>query len=154
MLFNIWCSIRKSPLWNIRTSVTILDFVWIQFKYHHTMYLHIFRQLFYLTSTESVPGVAKCFGIFVPVISTLYLSTNPGGTFVPVISTLYLSTCLHWKVPVYLSTLEGTCPYWRVPLLGRSTLEGTCPHWRVPLLRPTFRLKRCVPWHKSCVPLA
>ena len=44
------------------------------------------------TSTESVPGVAKCFGIFVPVISTLYLSTNPGGTFVPVISTLYLST--------------------------------------------------------------
>jgi len=88
------------------------------------------------TSTESVPGVAKCFGIFVPVISTLYLSTNPGGTFVPVISTLYLSTCLHWKVPAYLSTLEGTCPYWRVPLLGRSTLEGTCPHWRVPLLRP------------------
>ena len=50
------------------------------------------------TSTESVPGVAKCFGILVPIISTLYLSTNPGrirfyctGSGGP-----------HWKVPVHI----------------------------------------------------
>ena len=74
------------------------------------------------TSTESVPGVAKCFGIFVPVISTLYLSTNPGGTFVPVISTLYLSTNPGW-IRFYCTDSGG--PHWKVPVhIGGSLYSG------------------------------
>ena len=75
-----------------------------------------------LTSTESVPGVAKCFGILVPVISTLYLSTNPGGTFVPVISTLYLSTN-PGRIRFYCTGSWG--PHWKVPVhIGGSLYSG------------------------------
>ena len=74
------------------------------------------------TSTESVPGVAKCFGILVPVISTLYLSTNPGGTFVPVISTLYLSTN-PGRIRFYCTGSGG--PHWKVPVhIGGSLYSG------------------------------
>ena len=75
-----------------------------------------------ITSTESVPGVAKRFGIFVPVISTLYLSTNPGGTFVPVISTLYLSTN-PGRIRFYCTGSGG--PHWKVPVhIGGSLYSG------------------------------
>ena len=74
------------------------------------------------TSTESVPGVAKCFGILVPIISTLYLSTNPGGTFIPVISTLYLSTN-PGRIRFYCTGSGG--PHWKVPVhIGGSLYSG------------------------------
>ena len=86
------------------------------------MGFHAKFRAYRLTSTESVPGVAKCFGILVPVISTLYLSTNPGGTFVPVISTLYLSTN-PGRIRFYCTGSGG--PHWKVPVhIGGSLYSG------------------------------
>ena len=55
-------------------------------------------------------------------MSTLYLSTNPGGTFVPVISTLYLSTN-PGRIRFYCTGPGG--PHWKVPVhIGGSLYSG------------------------------